>query len=365
MVKVVIIGANYAGGKVATDLGGKPGVEVTVVDKRPFWENSLATPLAIAHEPAIDAIIKPHSKHFDGAKFIVGEATGITADGVTVNGETLSYDYLVVSTGASYPLFKDHTAVTEEARKGELKAKYDEIKAAKQVLVLGAGIVGVETAGEIKYRFPEKTVTLVASSAGPLPGVANEATAKKIANTMVKMGINSHYNDRVEGDVKPGDSVTTKNGVELGQVDSVVRCVGGWKVNSDWLKGSVLADALDEHGGVKVSKTLQVVGHANVFAAGDIATPEDGAPPTRSAAVAMDQAGHIAKSILALSKNKDHKVVEFKGPAMAAFTIGKKHGFLVKPDSGGTIPAGWVIKKVKYATTWWTSKMGGDLKFKK
>ena len=61
----------------------------------------------------------------------------------------------IVGTGGSTETAAEHTAVFKQA--------HSDIKAATNILIVGGGPVGIETAGEIKEEFPNKNVTLVTS----------------------------------------------------------------------------------------------------------------------------------------------------------------------------------------------------------
>ena len=80
---------------------------------------------------------------------------------VLASGEELPADYLVLATGSSYPFpAKSDTDRTVDAHEKTL-GTHAALAAAARVLLVGAGAVGIELAGEIKAVWPSKQVTLV------------------------------------------------------------------------------------------------------------------------------------------------------------------------------------------------------------
>jgi len=92
----------------------------------------------------------------------------------TVDGsiETVEYDALCLVTGASYmsPWKGDgDTLCTMEQREAEIKECYEKVKASLNILCVGAGATGVETACYLKETYPEKTVSICQRGAKFLP----------------------------------------------------------------------------------------------------------------------------------------------------------------------------------------------------
>lgn len=77
---------------------------------------------------------------------------------------TLQYDVLVICTGFTYnnPIRSDNV-YTVQGRKNNLETFYKQINEAKNIAVVGSGIVAVELAGEIAYheKAAEKKVNLL------------------------------------------------------------------------------------------------------------------------------------------------------------------------------------------------------------
>jgi pyruvate/2-oxoglutarate dehydrogenase complex dihydrolipoamide dehydrogenase (E3) component len=87
-------------------------------------------------------------------------AISVDPGGVTLaSGRRVEADYLVLATGSNYAYpAKPKGDSTREAL-DDLRQGHKELADAERVLILGAGPVGVELAGEIKEVWPHKHVS--------------------------------------------------------------------------------------------------------------------------------------------------------------------------------------------------------------
>ena len=66
---------------------------------------------------------------------------------------------MVIATGASYKSFikeEENRCFSIEERKKNLLAFSEKVKQARSILVVGAGVVGIELLGELVHTHPEK-----------------------------------------------------------------------------------------------------------------------------------------------------------------------------------------------------------------
>ena len=177
---VVILGGSFAGVKVAHVLLQKAlplvkDLRVIIVSKSTHMYWNLAAPRAIVpgqipddkvFQPIKPAFAKYSSSNFE---FVHGSATSVDPDAKKVGISTeegareLQYDVLVVTTGsnaASQTPWKQADSYEESL--SVLHATQEKVKNAKSIVIGGAGVTGVETAGELGYEYgKEKEITLV------------------------------------------------------------------------------------------------------------------------------------------------------------------------------------------------------------
>jgi NADH dehydrogenase FAD-containing subunit len=156
-----------------------------------------------------------------------------------------------------------------------MKAYRARIKAAKNIVVVGGGAVGIEIAGEIAATYPKsdgKKITLIHKGKSLMNDTYNSKFRKGLQTQLLDLGVNLHLGDALQGDYNfeetNGQTLTTIGGAKLEHVDLVIQATGG-KVNTDLLKG--LVPSLLSSNGVKVKPTFQLEGHDNIFAVGDVA----------------------------------------------------------------------------------------------
>ena len=90
-------------------------------------------------------------------EFILAKAESLNLGAKTVGisvGETLDYDYLILATGSHT---RGHTpfkglGTTEETRDA-LHDFQSEVTKSKTIVIAGAGVTGVETAGELAFEY--------------------------------------------------------------------------------------------------------------------------------------------------------------------------------------------------------------------
>ena len=231
----------------------------------------------------------------------------------------LRYDYLILACGASNTV-QWHGADSQAAFKGRLRAIRSALAAAPAVLVAGGGAVGIELAGEIRHAHAAKAVVL-ATSAGAL--LANDAQAvpamvAATAGAVAAAGIELRTGVRVEGlaglgaraDVRelapgvyaaaaPGGTFPVRVGASELSVGLVFATLGSAPCTG-WLKGGELAGALDAQGFIRVGRSYQVAGQADVFAVGDACATE--AREAKGVFRAEDQAGIAARNCAAAAR---------------------------------------------------------------
>lgn len=324
---VVIIGAGFGGLNAALGLQRAP-CRVTVVDK---LNHHLFQPLLYQVATAglspgdIAAPIRHILRKSTSTEVLMAEVTGVDKEKrlVLLEGHPpLSYDYLILATGARHSYFGHEEWATyapglksisdaTHIRRNILSA-YEEAEAETDagkreglltIVIVGGGPTGVEMAGSIaelahralerEFRnFDPRKTRIILAEAGPriLSGFPESLSA--IAEKKLKqLGVEVRTKTRVEA--ISGESVTM-NGVEV-PTRTVIWAAGVQASPA----GKWLGVATDKAGRVPVNAQLQVEHYPNVYVIGDtaLAMDADGKPLPGLAPVAMQQGRYVAKRI--------------------------------------------------------------------
>lgn len=213
----------------------------------------------------------------DAFEFVVGTAEAADLDAKTVkvslvNGggeRVLSYDHLVLATGtrtAGDDVVPWKASGTHEAIMDTLHRTADRVKAAKHIVVAGAGSTGVEVAGELgfEYRKNKEIVLLSSGTAGVLGG---DALASNAEAELRKLDVAVRQDARVESTVALPDGkteITLTGGDKI--VTDLYLPTMGMAPNTEYLPAKVLRE--DKF--VAVDEFYRVKNASNVWAAGDI-----------------------------------------------------------------------------------------------
>ncbi|KAK3270406.1 hypothetical protein CYMTET_21197 [Cymbomonas tetramitiformis] len=268
--QVVVIGGGF--GAIATAkalVAGKSQIGVTLVSPLDYLDISWGTPRGLVEPNTAARQVVPYSKIFPSGKIAhkQNKAAKVTATHVvTDSGEELPYDQLVIATGSVYgpdseaAILKPETGVGAN-RVEEIKALGSKIATSKGVLIIGAGLSGIEMAGEIAFTYPNVPVKLVCSDEAigvKFPKSVAEGVTKELAKLP---------NLQVIYSTKASKADSEKYGCDLCFLTTGLKPVTGF------LKDGVLSDAVDDFGYVGTTPELTVRDHPNIFAIGDCAYP--------------------------------------------------------------------------------------------
>ncbi|KAI0521321.1 hypothetical protein F5B22DRAFT_569392 [Xylaria bambusicola] len=325
---VVILGGAFAGVQVAHRLlkYTQPQVKdlkVILVSKNSHFYWNLAAVRAI-----VPGVLKPDQYALPIAagfakypknsfEFIVGTAETVDTSKKTVRvhvGEDgsdrdLAYDYLVVATGTrnvgttKVPWKNDGTHEEITALINDTQTK---VKAAKHIVVAGAGSTGVETAAELGFEYgnpknadDKKEIILLSADTEVLSG---DSIAGNVASELKKVHVTIRANARVASTNNLPDGKTEivlENGEKL--VTDLYLPTMGMIPNTDFLPVEVLTDKKF----VDIDEFYQVKGTDNIWAAGDVVWK-----PRGSFVLTDKQAAGVAKNIDAVLKGKAQTLVK-------------------------------------------------------
>jgi NADH:ubiquinone reductase (H+-translocating) len=330
--RVVIVGAGFGGLSAAQALKSAP-IEITLVDRRNFhlFQPLLYQVATAALSPG--DIAWPVRSIFARQKNVrvmmldvstVDTIAKTVSDGVT----TLTYDYLIVATGATHAYFgheewapfapglktiDDARALREQLLSAFELAERSESDEVRQrcltTVIIGGGATGVEMAGavaelsrrtlkgEFKRIDPGK-MRIVLVEAGPrLLSAFPEALSDRCRRSLINVGVEVRTDTRVTDCCERGVSF----GSERIDAATIVWAAGVQASQAaQWLRAEH-----DRSNRVIVEPDLSIPGQANIFVIGDTSAALSGGRSVPGLAPAAKQMGrYIGRLIAARARNR-------------------------------------------------------------
>lgn len=344
-MKIVILGGGFGGLRLARKLMNKPSVEVLLVDRFNFHQfQPLFYQVATSGLDASN-ISFPFRRVFQNSRNVryqMGTVKSIDTNlkNIQVDEEVISYDALVLATGAgtnffgnanieqhAFPMkstvealqirhrllsnFEDATKTTDAKEREKLL----------NIVIAGGGPTGVELSGAIAELrndvlpkdYPELDFSLMkihlVEGSGNLLGAMSEKTHKDALRYLKKLGVEVHLNTLLSD--YDGTIAQTKDGLKISTALLV------WAAG---IKGNVpvgIDNALLARGNrIMVNRECSVSTLDNVFAIGDVAYMEEPAWPNghpQVAPVAIQMADMLANNLLFVAKQSGRKqIIQFE-----------------------------------------------------
>ena len=328
--RIVIVGGGFGGLAAAKALSKAPA-EVVLIDRT---NHHLFQPLlyqvatSVLSPNQIGFPIRGILKNQKHTTVVMGEVTGVDKENkrVFVSGADrldvpLTYDYLILATGATHSYFGRNEF--EEFAPG-LKSLADAVATRNKILeafelaeaeedpsrhrdlltfvLVGAGPTGVEMAGALAvlvkttlksdFRRIDPTsarvvlVDMAPRVLGPFSERLSQAAKQRLENLGVEVRL-GHGVDQIDSDgvVVGGERIASKTVIWTAGVAP--------SPAGKWLKGET-----DHAGRVRIQEDLTVPGHPEIFVVGDTAAfQQDGKPLGGVAQVALQQ-GHYAGRVI-------------------------------------------------------------------
>lgn len=299
---VVVIGGGYGGVNVAKALDAD--VDVVLVEPKDAFVHNVGALRALVEPAFLPKIFLPYDRLLAHGRVVRDRAVDVNADRVVLtSGESIAADYVVLATGSTYPFPAKSNAHDAADAIDNYRAAYGELTHANRVLLVGAGPVGIELAGEIMAKWPEKHVTLLDLADDVLGERFRADLRAELRTQLVDLGVELVLGEGLR-ELPPSAAnelatftVTTNAGRQI-TADIWFQCFGVTPV-SDYLSGD-LAGARRPDGFVTVGPALQLAGHDNVFAIGDVSTAD-----AKMAGMAGRQAKLVAENILNMVNGRD------------------------------------------------------------
>jgi NADH dehydrogenase len=333
---VVIIGGGFGGLSAARVLRNRPGVRVTLIDRRNhhvFQPLLYQVATATLSAGDIAAPIRWVLRRSTNVRVILGEAARIDVASRCVvlrDGARLPYDALIVATGATHayfghPEWEPHAPGLKtledafEIRRRVLlafeRAERETDRTRQQELLtfalVGGGPTGVELAGTLaeiarrtlrdEFRSIDTSrarIVLVEAGASILasfPAKLRDAARQSLA----RLGVEVLERTRVVEIDARGITVEGDRRITAGTIVWAAGVAASPLV-------ATLGAPLDRAGRVLVEPDLSIPGHRDVFVAGDAAAfTQRGEPLPGVAQVAMQGAAHAARMVLRRMDGRD------------------------------------------------------------
>ncbi len=325
--RVIIVGDGFGGVAAAKQLKHAPA-RVGLIDRRNhhLFQPLLYQVATAALSPSdIASPIRKIFRHQENVSSVLGEVDSVDLNDqtVTVKGQRISYDYLVLAAGATHSYFGNDTwakhapglktieDATEIRRRfllafeaAELETDPEARRALLTFVVVGAGPTGCELAGamaEIAHnvipadfrRVDTTTARILLVQSGDrilkaMPESSSASAHRQLEELGVKILLGQRVTDITPDGVKCGDEFIPANNTFW---------AAGVKASP---LGESLGTELDRAGRVVVNPDLSIPGHPNAFVIGDQAATIDsatGKPVPGVAQGAIQGGDHVGRII--------------------------------------------------------------------
>jgi NADH dehydrogenase len=325
-MRVVVLGCGFGGVEVARTLrAGSKELEIVMIDRKTRFDYQPAYPELLSGKVTPEAISRDLTAFARKlhAEFILAEVLGVDFAAKTVKLKTnsnsaastttsprneakvqaITYDFLVLAIGAEQTFFNIPGAAEHSCLINTLSAALETRKALDDldysreltIPVIGAGLTGVEVAGELLDYFRARNagacIYLVEMMPRILPAFPREKIADYVSTFLTTRGVTILTGTAVQNVSER--EVTFKDGRAL-SYDLLIWTAG--------IKPTSLLDQLDlpkVNGWVQADSYLRVKGTSDVFVVGDTVYFEhNGIRSGQNVEEAEEQGKAAAKNIL-------------------------------------------------------------------
>jgi NADH dehydrogenase FAD-containing subunit len=256
---VLIVGGGFSG-IAASRILAEEFREVVLADYKKYFEYTPGILRKVVDPKPLQSITIPFKDMNlpHNVRFVQGEVSDLTRSRATITRKNtviyIDFNYVLVCSGSDYiePLRPSKLAdESKKERERNMKECRVDVEHAKSILVVGAGVVGVELVGEIASSYPNKEVTLMTNKDVILHG-KSEMTQFYAEKYLRSKGVLIKYKTTFQEEI-------------VQQYDMVFKCYGiGFR---PYFLMQNFGDYLDNRGRIIVNEYMQMV--ENIFAAGD------------------------------------------------------------------------------------------------
>ncbi|MBE9374587.1 FAD-dependent oxidoreductase [Saccharopolyspora sp. HNM0983] len=326
--RIVVVGAGYAGVVAAHRIAARSAARVTVLNEREHFVERVRLHQCAAGQQLrarrLGEVVGPR------AEVLVGRVAAIEPEARNVRwsgGGAVGYDLLVLATGSVPDVGRIPGAAENACHIGDLDGAVrarGALAAAREVLVLGGGLTGIEAATELATE--RRSVRLV--SAGPVGADLSARGREHLARVFARRGIRVHEGRAVRR--VRADGVELADGARL-SADVVLLGAGFTAAPLAAAAGL----AVDSTGRALVDAGLRSISHPEIHAAGDAAhVVGSGGEPLRMACAVSIPAGRAAAdAVLARIAGRPPEPFRF-GFLLQCISLGRRDALVqpVRPD---------------------------------
>jgi NADH:ubiquinone reductase (H+-translocating) len=328
--RIIIVGGGFGGLAAAKALGNTPA-DIILIDRtnhHVFQPLLYQVATSVLAPGQIGSPIRGILRNQTNTTVILGDVTGVEKDERCVfvsdadrQNIPISYDYLILATGASHSYFGHNefeqfapglkTLADAVAIRNKLLQAFEQAEAEEDpsrhrdlltFILVGAGPTGVEMAGAIavlvrstlKSEFrridPASARIVLVDMAPQVLSPFSEDLSKAAQQRLEKLGVEvrlGHSVDQIDADgiVVAGERIASKTVIWTAGVAP--------SPAGKWLKVET-----DRAGRVRIQSDLTVPGHSEIFVVGDTASlDQNGKPLPGVAQVAMQQGRYAGRLI--------------------------------------------------------------------
>ncbi|MCL3862896.1 FAD-dependent oxidoreductase [Actinotalea sp. K2] len=323
--RVVVVGGGFAGSSVARALDEV--ADVVLVEPKDAFVYAAATLRAVVDESWQKQVFYPYDHLLTRGRVVHDQARLVSPNLVRVSAhDALPADYLVLATGTSYPFparFLENRAADAVAHLSRMR---EALARCERVLLVGAGPVGLELAGELTSAFPGLAVTVVEQEPDILTtGDYLPELRHSVRHQLEKRGVTFVVGAPL-GHLPPVDvgtygqfTVETTTGARV-EAQMWFRCFGT-RARTEYLDDE-LSVGLRHDGTIPVTQHLNVHGQRTVFAIGDTADIGE----NKRISAARDHATVVAQNITDLIEGREPSATYTPAPERIVLALG--------PDAG-------------------------------
>jgi len=297
-MRVVIIGGGFCGALVAKKLEKNDFIDVVLIDKKSYFEYQPSLHKVISDPSHIHKLKIDYKNSLRNATIIISEVKEVKSDYVEIKEGIIDFDILIVSTGADYPIYLENKENVHVLKNGQEALEIsNKIVNANDILIVGAGLIGSEIAGEILTKMPEKNLIIVHPYDKILKRIPDDASDYTL-KFFEKNGAKLILGEKV---VKHIDDIFVTNKNRNIKADLCIWCTG-IKCKPDFMI-DFPDNCFSEKKALNVNQFLQLEGYDNIFVGGDISSIIE----EKTARKAENHAKIIAKNINKILENKQLK----------------------------------------------------------
>ena len=357
--RLVIVGGGMSGFRVVKALNDR--FNIVLVDREGTMDLVPIYPIIIEDAKNLEEISFSHKQSFGNkAVCITGVVKSVTDSHAIVetietvpqnllessnspNTFQISYDYIIFASGSTcWDALKDISVSPNSIHfvnpySGESLAESHSVISLTEdaICVLGGGFVGVEMAGALAHKYPNREIVIIHRSSHLMKSETIHKSVTSMFSQMknVKVMMNAHL-------IGVEDSnqlkIKTNTGEETIKCSACFVCTG-MKPQTDYLQHT-FADSLDSKGFVRVNPHMQVMkneteSHANIYAIGDITNFEE----TKLANCAHKHAKTASNVLSLVSQSKPvSSLPSYNARGFSqnqTVIIGPNHGLFVKGET--------------------------------